>query len=196
MERTKFLLWSRPVFRTCEIICNHAARLFEKGKNLAHAGSELAELNRKRMKYQRVLNRIGSSHDHVCADCKGKCCGGVRERDAFTDRVLQFPATPHRYGRRKEGNMAPYDIAAEWVESNTDVMKAECVPGHCPELTTKGCRIPYELRPIQCVAYFCNATINELSPEQCRTGSKALIGLMKIQIAMVWLAIRSKRRSA
>ncbi|MEN6356509.1 MAG: hypothetical protein ABFD83_05420 [Armatimonadota bacterium] len=194
IERTKFLLWSRPVFRTCEIICNHAARLFERGKSLAHAGSELRELNRKRMQYQRILNRIGSSHGHVCADCKGKCCGGVRERDAFTDRVLQHPQTPYRQGRRKKGKMAPYDVAAERVKSNTAAMQAECVPGHCPELTAKGCRIPYELRPIQCVAYFCNATINELSPHQCRTGSKALIGLMKIQIATVLLALRSKRR--
>lgn len=196
IERTKFLLWSRPIFRTCEIIFNHAARLFEHGRSLTKVGKQLAELNRKRMAYQRVLNRIGASHSHVCMDCKGKCCGGARERDAFTDRVLQHPETPHRFGRRKSGSMAAYDVAADRVNSNKEVMEAPCVPGFCPELTTKGCRIPYDLRPIQCTAYFCNATINALSDKECRTGSKALIGLMKIQIATAVLALKSRWHKA
>ncbi|MHB9038046.1 MAG: hypothetical protein ACYC64_15415 [Armatimonadota bacterium] len=194
IERTKFLLWSRPIFRTCEIVFNHAARIFDRGWSLASAGGDLDKLNRKRMQYQRVLNRIGASHSHVCMDCKGKCCGGARERDAFTDRVLQHPETPHRLGRRKTGNMVPHDMAAERIQSNTAVMEATCVPGFCPELTTKGCRIPYELRPIQCTAYFCNATIDELSPKECKIGSKALIGLMKVQIATAILALKSRGR--
>ncbi|MCE5315477.1 MAG: hypothetical protein ABFD49_06760 [Armatimonadota bacterium] len=196
IERTKFLLWSRPVFRTCEIIANHAARIFENGRSLANARAELDELNQKRMRYQRVLNRIGASHSHVCMECKGKCCGGARERDAFTDRVLQHPDTPHRLGRRKTGNMAAYDVAPERVTSTVAHVEGECVPGFCPELTTRGCRIPYELRPIQCTAYFCNATINELSPKECRTGSKALIGLMKVQIAAALLALKSRGRKS
>jgi hypothetical protein len=196
IERAKFLLWSRPVFRTCEIICNHAARLFESGRSLTKTTQKITQLNRKRMAYQRVLNRIGASHSHVCMDCKGKCCGGARERDAFTDRILQHPETTHRLGRRKTGNMAAYDVAAERVKSNKEVMEAPCVPGFCPELTAKGCRIPYDLRPIQCTAYFCNAAINELSAHQCRIGSKALIGLMKIQIATAILALKSRWHKA
>ncbi|MCL5103067.1 MAG: hypothetical protein M1133_02980 [Armatimonadetes bacterium] len=193
-SRIRFILWSRPIFRTCEIVCNHAARIFEKRQSLAKARADLEELNRKRMQYQRILNRIGSSHDHVCAECKGKCCGGARERDAFTDRVIQHPETPHRTARRKEGRMAAYEV--EWNGARGTTAVADCevepVEGYCPELTTRGCRIPYELRPIQCTAYFCNATVNELSKSECRIGSKALVGLMKVQVRTALLALRSR----
>lgn len=185
LPRIRFLLWSRPMFRTCEIVFNHAARVLERGRSLETRKAELEELNHKRRKYQRVLNRIGNSHDHVCAECKGKCCGSVRERDAFTDRVLQFPETSHRAARRKSGEMVPHTLTGGCRAAEG----AEPVPGFCPELTTKGCRIPYELRPIQCTAYFCNAAINELSPHECEIGSKALIGLMKVQIKTAGLAL-------
>jgi hypothetical protein len=90
--------------------------------------------------------------------------------------------------------MAAYDVAAERVESTEAYNEGQCVPGYCPELTTRGCRIPYELRPIQCTAYFCNATIDELSAKECRIGSMALIGLMKVQIATAMLALKSRGR--
>lgn len=196
ISRIQFILWSRPVFRTCEIVCNHAARLFERGRSLAQARADLEELNRKRMQCQRILNRIGNSHDHVCAECKGKCCGGARERDAFTDRVIQHPETPHRTARRITGRMAAYEVA--WDSKGTtaidDSEVIKPVDGYCPELTTRGCRIPYELRPIQCTAYFCNATVGELSKTECRIGSKALVGLMKIQMRTALLALKSRMR--
>lgn len=185
ISRVRFLWLSRPLFRTCEIICNHAARLFERRRGLEQRKAEIEELNWQRIKYQRVLNRIGNSHGHVCAACKGKCCGGTRERDAFTDRVLQLPSTQHRAARRKEGVMAPHTILGGCAAAQG----SEPVPGYCPELTTKGCRIPYELRPVQCTAYFCNAAINALSPRECNIGSKALIGLMKVQVKAVGLAL-------
>lgn len=191
LPRIKFLLWSRPVFRTCEIFFNHAARVFERDRSLATRNSELELLNDRRKKYQRILNRIGNSHGHVCMECKGKCCGGARERDAFTDRVLQLPETPHRRGRRKTGEMAPHTLLGGCKAADG----AQPVPGFCPELTTRGCRIPYELRPIQCTAYFCNATINELSDRECNIGYKALIGLMKVQIKTAGLAMRGKNGS-
>ena len=72
------------------------------------------------------------------------------------------------------------------------VIDAEPVEGHCSELTTAGCRIPYELRPIQCTAYFCSDTIEELSDEERTTGIRALSGLMGVQIKTVLLAIRVK----
>lgn len=188
ISRIRFLWWSRPAFRTCEIVANHAARVFERGRSLETRKAELQRLDHKRRKYQRILNKIGNSHDHVCAECKGKCCGGARERDAFTDRVLQLPETPHRAARRKQGEMAAHTITGGCAPAEG----ANPVSGFCPELTDKGCRIPYELRPIQCTAYFCNATINELSPRECNIGSKALIGLMKIQVKTATLALSGK----
>ena len=65
------------------------------------AGRASSRLNRERKAFQRDLNQIGGTHSHVCADCKGKCCGGARERDAFIDRVLQVPDTSH-FKARKE----------------------------------------------------------------------------------------------
>lgn len=193
-KRERFVFYSRPLFRTCEIICNHAARLLLKQDALAHEAvqSELSELNQQRICFQRDLNQIGNSHGHVCADCKGKCCGGVRERDAFIDRVIQDPQTEHLGGRRAKGEMVAYKLMGEQGNGSAAVMQAECVPGHCPELTVEGCKIPYELRPIQCTAYFCRKTIDELSPQECDKGIAALAGLMRIQLRMVGLAIRSR----
>lgn len=197
-KRERFVFYSRPLFRTCEIICNHAARLFFKREALAHGAvrTELDGLNRQRVAFQRDLNVIGGSHGHVCADCKGKCCGGVRERDAFIDRIIQVPETEHLSARRKEGDMVAYKLMGKGDEGSVAVMEAECVAGHCPELTVQGCRIPYELRPIQCTAYFCRKTIDELSPEECETGIAALAGLMRIQLKTVGLAIRSRGAKA
>jgi hypothetical protein len=197
MSKTKrelFVFYSRPLFRTCEIVCNHAARVLLKKDTLSHPQmrDELDRLNRERIDFQRDLNIIGGTHGHVCADCKGKCCGGVRERDAFIDRVVQDPETEHLSARRTTGEMAAYKFMPERSDGNVAVLQAECVEGHCPELTVEGCKIPYELRPIQCTAYFCRKTIDELSPKECDTGIRALAGLMRVQLRMVGLAMKSK----
>lgn len=192
LKRKLFHAYSKPFFRTCEIICNHAARIFMKHSSLENTAvrGELEKLNSARMEYQRVLNEIGGSHIHVCAECKGKCCGGERERDAFTDRILQNPDSEHLHARRKTGNMAAYDVVAkQGAAIPTD---AECVKGFCPELTVKGCRIPYELRPIQCTAYFCGPTTKELSSAECDRGITALAGLMRVQMKTVMLALTSR----
>lgn len=193
-KRELFVFYSRPLFRTCEIICNHAARIFLKKSSLSSewVRLELDQLNEKRIGFQRDLNIIGGSHGHVCAECRGKCCGGVRERDAFIDRIIQDPETPNLCARRTEGEMAAYKLLAGKEHGGTAVMAAAPVPDHCPELTVEGCRIPYELRPIQCTAYFCRKTIDELSSQECDTGIRALAGLMKIQVRTVMLAIRSR----
>lgn len=193
-KRELFVFYSRPLFRTCEIICNHAARIFMKKSALGSSEmrGELEKLNKERIGYQRELNVIGGSHGHVCADCKGKCCGGVRERDAFIDRVIQDPETDHLSARRKCGAMAAYKVISKQIGGSVAVDEAECVPDHCPELTVQGCKIPYELRPIQCTAYFCRATVNELSSDECDKGIKALAGLMSVQMRTVGLAIRSR----
>lgn len=196
VKRERFVFYSRPLFRTCEIICNHAARLFFRRDALARDRfqDELERLNRERIDYQRDLNAIGGSHGHVCADCKGKCCGGVRERDAFIDRIVQDPDTIHLSARRTEGQMPAYKLMSGPDSGSVAVMEAEPVAGHCPELTTQGCRIPYELRPIQCTAYFCRKTIDELSHEECDRGIRALAGLMRVQLRTVGLAIKSRLR--
>lgn len=193
IKRELFVFYSRPLFRTCEIICNHAARIFMKKSALGSSKmrENLSKLNNERIGHQRELNIIGGSHGHVCAECKGRCCGGVRERDAFIDRVIQDPETEHLGARRKSGEMAAYKVMAKQAGGSVVVIEAESVPGHCPELTVRGCRIPYELRPIQCTAYFCRATVNELSAQECDRGIRAMAGLMSVQLCIVWLAIRS-----
>ena len=191
--RRLFMFYSRPLFRTCEIISNHAARIFLKKSSLAKPGlrNKLGELDDRRKAFQGDLNRIGNSHGYVCAECKGKCCGGARERDAFLDRVLQDPDTSHLKARRKCGEMAAYKLLAAGNKPIAVAEDAERVDGFCPELTVQGCRIPYDLRPIQCTAYFCNKTVDALSQHECTTGIKALYGLMKIQLQAVLLAFRS-----
>lgn len=194
VSRKLFMFYSRPLFRTCEIICNHAARVFEQNGSLVRVRKDIEILNKKRMQGQRILRRVGRSHGKVCASCKGRCCGGVRERDAFTDRVLQDIETSYRAARRKSGKMTAYKIMAKKNGGCAVPPDAMPVSGYCPELTTKGCRIPYELRPIQCTAYFCNPTVNELSDSECRIGIKALTSLMKIQIKTAVLALKSRSR--
>jgi hypothetical protein len=189
LARRRFLFHSRPLFRTCEIICNHAARILGVS---GHHSNALAKLNERRKQCQRVLNRIGQSHDHVCAKCRGKCCGGARERDAFTDRVLQVPDTPHRSARRVSGRMPAYEIMAPNEAERASRCDLQPVAGYCPELTDQGCRLPYELRPMQCTAYFCKATTEELTDLECSIGVKAVIGLMQVQMRTVGLALRSR----
>ena len=195
--REAFLFCSKPLFRTCEIVCNHAARVLVRTDRLVNPDlqGDLDRLNRKRIGFQRDLNAIGGSHSHVCAECRGKCCGGPRERDAFIDRILQDPATSHLGARRRMGEMAAYATVRAGADGSVAAAVAECVHGECPELTVEGCRIPYELRPIQCTAYFCRTAIDVLSEEECRTGIRALVGLMRIQIRTVGLAIRSRLRA-
>lgn len=191
--REIFMQYSRPLFRTCEIICNHAARIFLNKNRLndPYIRNQLDALNSQREYFQRELNEIGNSHGHVCAECKGRCCGSERERDAFIDRILQYPNTEHLQTRRKTGEMVAYNIMRRDSRSIA-VADGESCPGFCRELTTKGCKIPYELRPIQCTAYFCRPTVNELSGTECSRGIRALSGLMGIEIRTVMLAIRSR----
>ncbi len=194
MSKRTFLFYSRPVFRTCEIACNHAARVLSSTKILAdpNVRHKLAELDQRRVDLQGVLNRIGNSHSQACAECKGKCCGGVRERDAFIDRIIQDPETPHLSARRKTGQMAAYKLVAADSCSCSGIKDAQPAEGYCPELTVEGCKIPYELRPIQCVAYFCNKAADLLSPQECAEGAAALKGLMGVQISAVGLMLKAR----
>lgn len=180
------LLLSRPVFRTCEVACNHAARLAASGAALsgAQARGVLSLLESRRSALQARLGEIGAGHARVCADCKGRCCGGPRERDAFIDRILQDPATPHRGARGPGRDGTPCGGHDS---------------GCCPGLTEDGCRIPYRLRPIQCTAYFCAAAVAALSDEERREAIRALTGLMGVQLrtvfALVWLRLGGAMRS-
>ncbi len=187
--QSKFLFLSRPVFRTVEILCNHTARVFEnKNKlNCSDITFKLQKLNDKRIQGQRVLKRIGNYHGHVCADCKGKCCGGMRERDAFIDRILVDPQTSHRRARRKIGEQC--ELTDEQINA---FVEAEPTEGHCSQLTNMGCRIPHSQRPIQCAAYFCDGAAEALTDEQLEIGSKALKSLMGVQLKTVGLAMKSR----
>jgi hypothetical protein len=59
-------------------------------------------------------------------------------------------------------------------------------------LTTQGCQLPYDLRPIQCASYFCMAAASALTAEEAREGMQAVRGLMRIQRRCVRLAIRAR----
>lgn len=183
-----FLFVSRFLFRLCEVASNHVVRILDDGTLAAEPfSSQLLSLNSDRRQLQRVLRRIGASHDNVCADCKGKCCGGVRERDTYIDRILQDPATPNRYARRLTGELVA--LTEEQIALYAD---AEWVCGHCRELTTKGCRIPCDLRPIQCAAYFCGPSVQELSRKECRMANGINYALMRVQLRTVGLAFKAR----
>ncbi|MGI6295087.1 MAG: hypothetical protein ACOX3G_03290 [Armatimonadota bacterium] len=185
-KKELFVFCSRPLFRTCEIVCNHAARILIRKRGLSSdtIQREFEKLNTRRIECQRELNEIGKSHGHICADCAGKCCGGVRERDAFLDRVIQNPSTPHLGARRRSGELATPKPATASAELPP-------VEGFCTQLTCEGCKIPYELRPIQCTAYFCRRAIDALSSAECDKGIRALVRLMNIQLRCVALALKT-----
>lgn len=185
-KKDLFIFCSRPLFRTCEITCNHAARIIIRKRGLSSdtIQREFEKLNTRRIECQRELNEIGKSHGHICADCAGKCCGGARERDAFLDRVIQNPSTPHLGARRKIGELTT-------SKNTTACAGLPSVEGFCAELTCEGCKIPYELRPIQCTAYFCRKAVDALSSAECDRGIHALIGLMSVQLRSVALAFKT-----
>lgn len=189
--RIVFLLYSRPLFRAWEIFCNHAARLLAHKERMrsVQCSRAWAELNLKRMAIQQGLGRISNSHAHVCAQC-GHCCKGTRERDAFLDRVIQDPHTEQIGARRRTGEMVGLRIAqAQGRVLHQDAPKAQ---GCCNELTCAGCRLPQELRPMQCLAYFCGAAAKALSQQECEEGIRLLKALLRLQWQCVRLAFRSR----
>ncbi len=187
-EHWWFMFVSRFLFRTCEVSCNHVARVLDGGALAVDSFSgQLALLESRRRRLQRVLRRIGASHDSVCADCKGKCCGGVRERDAYIDRILQDPATPNKKARRLTGELVKLTD-----EQRAAFADAIWVEGHCRELTNKGCRIPCDLRPIQCAAYFCGPTVRQLSQKEGKMSNGVNLALMSVQLKTVGLAFKAR----
>ncbi len=189
--RMWFLFYARPVFRVWEIICNHLARWLTDRRALQDVRyqRQLAQLNLRRMEIQRGLGQISRSHAHVCAQC-GHCCKGTRERDAFLDRILQNPQTEHLGARRRTGEMVGFAIA----HAQKQVLHGgvERPAGCCNELTCQGCRLPNELRPMQCLAYFCGAAVRALSQEECEQGIRLIRQLLRLQWDAVRLAMRSR----
>jgi hypothetical protein len=188
-----FLLYTRPLFRLNEIACNHLMRVFMDKRKLPlpPIAAELARLNAERISLQGVLSRLGDRHGHVCAECKGKCCKGTRERDSFIDRVSQDPQTGHLKARRTAGQPVAFKLRPHLVQ--IDLQNADRrVCGGCAMLTTQGCQLPYDLRPIQCASYFCMAAASALTAEEAREGMQAVRGLMRIQRRCVRLAIRAR----
>lgn len=186
-----FLFYARPVFRFWEIACNHLARLISHKERMRTPTfqRQWAQLNLRRMEIQRGLAHISCSHAHVCAQC-GHCCKGTRERDAFLDRVLQDPTTPNLGARRREGQMVGFVTAqAQGLLLHPN---APPVPKACNELTCQGCRLPNELRPMQCLAYFCGAAVRALSQEECEQGICLMKQLLRLQTDAVRLAWRSR----
>ena len=49
--------------------------------------------------------------------------------------------------------------------------------------------MPYENRPIQCTAFYCWGSIDRLSEAECRTGIRALAGLMGVLARTTALAL-------
>jgi len=188
----RFLFYARPLFRAWEIVCNHLARWLTDKRALQDVRyqRQLAQLNLRRMEIQRGLGAISRSHAHVCAQC-GYCCKGTRERDAFLDRVLQEPQTEHLGARRRGGEMVGFQRAK--AEKRMLHLGAEHPSGYCNELTCRGCRLPNELRPMQCLAYFCGAAVRALSQEECEQGIRLMRQLLRLQLDAVLLAARSRR---
>lgn len=189
--RLLFLFYARPVFRAWEIVCNHLARILvhKTHRNLPYFQKEWARLNLQRIQIQRELGRISQSHAHVCAQC-GHCCQGTRERDAFLDRILQDPSTPHIRARRKQGEMIAFVRASQ--QQRILHLQAPHASNACNELTCKGCRIPNELRPMQCLAYFCGSAVRALSQEECEQGIRLIQQLLRLQLDAVRLAFKTR----
>lgn len=189
--RLCFLFYARPVFRAWEIICNHLARLLihKERRALPQFQKEWARLNLRRMEIQRELGRISRSHAHVCAQC-GHCCQGTRERDAFLDRILQDPSTPHIQARRRIGEMIV--LAQARADKRLLHSDAPPAPNACSELTCRGCRIPNELRPMQCLAYFCGAAVRALPQQECEEGIRLIRQLLRLHWDAVKLAWRTR----
>lgn len=191
--RMRFLFYARPLFRAWEVACNHLARWLtdKRALNDIRYRRQLAQLNLRRMEIQRGLGQISRSHAHVCARC-GYCCKGTHLRDAFLDRVLQNPQTEHLSARRRTGEMVGFVLAKE--QKRVLHEGAEHPIGCCPELTCRGCRLPNELRPMQCLAYFCGAAVRALSQEECEQGIRLMRQLLRLQWDAVKLAFRSRWR--
>jgi len=181
IRRLQLLLCSRPLFRICDVVCSHIARLADGGPHMYETWTqgELDRINLERIQIQRRLHDVAASHARICSECQGRCCGGTRERDTFIDRVLQNPLTPHRSARGPRLSLS-FDM--------------ENVIGCCSQLTPQGCRLPFEQRPIQCVTYFCATAAASFSPERCRTATSCIVRLINVELKVAIVAIRTRLR--
>jgi hypothetical protein len=181
IRRLQLLLYSRPLFRICDVVCSHIARLADGGPHTYETWTqdELDRINFERIQIQHRLHDIAASHARICSDCQGRCCKGTRERDTFIDRVLQNPLTPHRSARGPR-MLLSFDTGK--------------VVGYCSQLTPQGCRLPFEQRPIQCVTYFCNTAIASFSPEQYRIATSCIVRLINVELKVAMVTIRTRLR--
>lgn len=190
--RLRFMIYSRPVFRANDLLTTHLSRLIMRMRNLAASkiAGDLHVLDARKREIQLRLAQIGQSHGHVCAQC-GRCCKGTHERDSFSDRIMLDPGTRFTNGRRRESDgETPALLLLKQVEPGGTVT------GACYQLTGRGCRLPSELRPIQCSAYFCWAAVGALSDAECTDGTRAIKDVLKLQWRMVGASLKSRRKLA
>jgi hypothetical protein len=191
--QSSLMFYSRPVFRLNDLLCTHLTRILIPKQKLKSptVAEALRKLDAQKRAIQMDLKAVGDSHGHVCASC-GRCCKGTHERDSFSDRIMIDPATSFLKARRRESDGDAPAIDAARALTQLPMAEGGTVAGACHQLTCTGCRIPHELRPLQCAAYFCWAATAALSNDECRQASRALRRMFRLQWASVFLAMRSR----
>lgn len=185
------LLWTRPIFRVCEVVCNHAARVLGMiaGPG-ARQSAELDELNEHRAELQQMLQGLSGGHGEVCAECRGRCCHGPRNRQTYIDHLLQTAGsqtlTPTlSLGWRGGTEASPQRLPDRGGRSGDQ----------CSFLSAEGCRLPYHLRPMQCAAYYCGSAVRSITSAERAEVLWAVRGLMRVHLRAVALMLRSKVRA-
>jgi hypothetical protein len=116
---------------------------------------ELPAIERDWLRAQ--IARIGelqAAHDHlfrkidgpaICTDCSGDCCSCAKHHVTLT-------------------NVLGYLLSGEAPPAPDFSLP-------CPMLGAKGCRLPVERRPFNCIIFLCERIDDQLSDEQRRTFS-------------------------
>ena len=172
-------LWvlSRPVFRAVDFYSSYASAWRSRIGGTRTDTGPLEALDARKRELHLELAALSESHGDACAACEGGCCREERFRDSFVDRLMTHPAPR---------NTAPRSLRSAHREEHLHYAPLRSglpsTPGYCPNCSPKGCELPAEDRPIQCLAYQCRATISTLSDSELDSGIRAIKDLMRVMI--------------
>ena len=161
-------------------LCRAAGKMTAKGEAIAgHKGPSRDRLRRRNQSFQEELGRIFAPYFIYCPQCESSCCRHFYLGDAPASRpgspvdglvyegAAATPAGPP--GDLREG--ARYllriflgaGLLAGSPAANGDASADPGAPQDCPDLTPRGCRLPWGERPVGCVLYLCDEFARRLS---------------------------------
>ena len=145
------------IYRTWRLFHKPERHYHKLSYKLESMSCRLNELNNRRKIIQREIDELSKSNS-VCAKCQGACCKG--EYDHFTAinyLIRSFSDNPLKgYGDLWKPIPLYALILKKIMPSSKNISSGDIKQiNGCPHLSTLGCNLEVEDRPIRCVIWTC-----------------------------------------